>query len=71
MINTYFMCLFYVLQHVGSREGVAQKIDADTRLKIDEMNRALASQKEPVIIDVLNFIYAITPELHKNYKNKA
>lgn len=58
-----------LLQHVGSREGVAAKIDTETRQRIDEMNRALLNQKEPVIGDVLNFIYAIKPELHKNYKN--
>ncbi|XP_050090070.1 V-type proton ATPase subunit G [Anopheles aquasalis] len=55
-------------KHVGSREGVSNKIDADTRVKIDEMNRALNTQKEPVIQDVLSFVYAIKTELHKNYR---
>lgn len=59
------------LQHVGSKDQVAAKIDADTRTKLDEMNRALQTQKEQVIYEVLEFIYAIKPELHKNYKNAA
>jgi hypothetical protein len=32
------------------------------------MNRALAQKKEPVMMDVLNFVYAITPEIHKNFQ---
>uniref|UniRef100_U5EK77 V-type proton ATPase subunit G n=1 Tax=Corethrella appendiculata TaxID=1370023 RepID=U5EK77_9DIPT len=55
-------------KHIGSREGVASKIDADTRNKIDDMNRAVGIRKEPVINEVLQFIYAIKPELHKNYR---
>ncbi|XP_067615441.1 V-type proton ATPase subunit G [Eurosta solidaginis] len=54
-------------KHMGSREGVAAKIDADTRNKIAEMERAIASRKEPVISEVLQFVYNISPELHKNY----
>lgn len=59
----------FPFQHAGSREGVAQKIDSDTKIKISEMNSALTQKKEPVINDVLHFIYAIKTELHKNYKN--
>lgn len=35
------------------------------------MNRNLSSQKESVIKNVMDFIYDIKVELHKNYKNKA
>lgn len=52
---------------MGSREGVAAKIDADTVLKIDEMNRAIQSHKSLVIQDVLGLVYDIKPEVHKNY----
>ena len=62
------LCCFSSSQHVGSREGVSNKIDADTRVRIDEMNRALATQKEPVIQDVLSFVYAIKTEVHKNQR---
>jgi V-type H+-transporting ATPase subunit G len=57
------------LQHAGSKDQVAAKIDADSRQKLDEMNRALQQYKENVITEVLGFIYAIKPELHKNYQN--
>lgn len=53
---------------MGTREGVASKIDAETQIRLQEMIRALAANKEPVIEEVLNFVYDITPELHKNYR---
>ena len=55
---------------MGSREGVAAKIDADTRVKLDDMERAIGSRKEPVIQEILQFVYNITPEMHKNYAKK-
>lgn len=54
-------------KHMGSREGVAAKIDADTRTKLSEMDRSISTRKEPVIEEVLQFVYNISPELHKNY----
>lgn len=33
---------------MGSREDVAAKIDVDTKRRIEDMNRAIQSQKEPV-----------------------
>lgn len=35
-------------KHMGSREDVASKIDVDTKRRIEDMNRAIQSQKEPV-----------------------
>ncbi|XP_026750746.1 V-type proton ATPase subunit G [Galleria mellonella] len=55
-------------KHMGTREGVAAKIDAETKVKIDEMNRMVQSQKDAVIKDILNLIYDIKPELHINYR---
>ncbi|CAG9812309.1 unnamed protein product [Chironomus riparius] len=55
-------------KHVGSKDQVAAKIDADTRTRIDEMHRALQTHKEKVIMEVLEHIYAIKTELHKNYQ---
>lgn len=54
---------------MGSREGVASKIDADTNVKLQEMNRQLSSNKETVIKSILDFVYDIQPELHKNYRD--
>lgn len=33
---------------MGSREDVAAKIDQETKLRIEDMNRAVVSHKEPV-----------------------
>uniref|UniRef100_T1DFK6 V-type proton ATPase subunit G n=1 Tax=Psorophora albipes TaxID=869069 RepID=T1DFK6_9DIPT len=55
-------------KHIGSREGASNKIDAETRVRIADMERALLTQKEPVIKDVLEYVYAIRMELHKNYQ---
>ncbi|XP_059061289.1 V-type proton ATPase subunit G [Achroia grisella] len=55
-------------KHMGTREGVAAKIDAETKVKIDEMNRMVKSQQDAVIKDILNLIYDIKPELHINYR---
>lgn len=55
---------------MGSREGVAARIDKDTNVKLEEMNRALATHKEVVMQDVLRFVYDIVPELHKNYRQE-
>nr|XP_023020672.1 V-type proton ATPase subunit G-like [Leptinotarsa decemlineata] len=35
-------------KHMGSREDVASKIEVDTKRRIEEMNKAIISQKEPV-----------------------
>lgn len=55
-------------KHMGTREGVAAKIDAETRVKIDEMNKMVQAQQEVVIKDILNLVYDIKPELHVNYR---
>ena len=52
---------------MGSREGVAAKIDADTVLKIEDMTRAIHSHKQLVIQDILGLVYDIKPEVHKNF----
>lgn len=35
---------------MGTREGVAAKIDAETKVKIEEMNKMVQMQKEAVSI---------------------
>ncbi|XP_026466149.1 V-type proton ATPase subunit G-like [Ctenocephalides felis] len=57
-------------KHMGSREGVAARIDADTRVKIDQMNKAVSVQKDPVMYEILKLVYDIKPELHKNYRKE-
>lgn len=52
---------------MGSREGVAAKIDADTVVKIEEMNRAISLNKNAIINDIIGLVYNIKPEVHKNF----
>ncbi|XP_067006119.2 V-type proton ATPase subunit G [Anabrus simplex] len=55
-------------KHMGSREDVAARIEADTKVKIDEMNKAVVQHKEAVIQKILELVYDIKPELHKNFR---
>ncbi|BES87804.1 Vacuolar ATP synthase subunit [Nesidiocoris tenuis] len=55
-------------QHMGSREDVAARIDADTRQRIEEMTKAVNVNKEPVIAKILELVFDIRPEVHKNYR---
>ncbi|XP_055686708.1 V-type proton ATPase subunit G-like [Lutzomyia longipalpis] len=57
-------------KYMGSREGVAAKIDSDTKVKIEEMNRMLVANKEAVVQELLDLVYDIKPEVHKNYQLK-
>lgn len=54
-------------QHMGSKESVAAKIDADTHVKIDEMNRSISSNRPQLIQELLDLVYDIQPALHRNY----
>lgn len=54
-------------KHMGSREGVAAKIDADTVIKIEEMSRSISTNKTSLIDEILTLVYDIKPQLHKNY----
>lgn len=53
---------------MGSKEDVAACIDAETRVKIDEMNKAVITHKTPVMQKILELVYNIKPELHPNYR---
>lgn len=55
-------------QYMGSREGVASKIDVDTQKKLQEMLQQLTATKEPVIHALLDYVYDIQANLHKNYR---
>ena len=53
---------------MGSKEGVAAKIDADTRVKIEEMERSILTNRPQLIQELLDLVYDIKPQLHKNYE---
>lgn len=53
---------------MGSKESVAAKIDADTRIKIEEMSRSISTHRPVLIQELLDLVYDIKPQLHKNYE---
>lgn len=55
---------------MGSRDGVAAKIDSDTLVRIDEMHKLCDTNKAQVITELLTLVYDINPELHRNYLPK-
>ncbi|KAJ8680415.1 hypothetical protein QAD02_016202 [Eretmocerus hayati] len=58
-------------KHMGSKEDVATRIDADTKVKIEEMNKQISAHKDVVMHQILDLVYNIKPELHKNYTYNA
>lgn len=59
----------YEQKHMGSRDDVATRIDAETRLKIEAMSKNVSSNKDKVIDDMLAKILSdIQPQLHKNLR---
>ncbi|XP_031845537.1 V-type proton ATPase subunit Vha13 [Nomia melanderi] len=57
-------------KHMGSKEDVAARIEADTKVKIEDMNQAVSVHKDMVMLTILKLVYNIQPELHKNYRNE-
>ena len=57
-------------KNVGSKDDIAAKIEADTKVKIEAMNRSVASNKEVVIQSLLSLCCDIKPEVipHKFLK---
>ena len=45
---------------MGSREDVAARIEADTKIKIDEMNKAVTAHKEAVSEAKLSLFHVIS-----------
>lgn len=58
-------------KHMGSKEDVAARIEADAKVKIEEMGKSVAKNKGAVIGEILNLVYDIKPELHKNFQVAA
>lgn len=58
-------------KNAGSKEDIAAKIEADTKVKIEAMNRSVASNKAEVISNLISLVCDIKPEVHKNYRGGA
>ena len=53
---------------MGSKDDIAAKIEADTKVKIEAMNRSVASNKEVVIQSLLSLCCDIKPEVIQRKK---
>jgi len=59
----------YERQHMGSRDDIAVKIEAETRVRMDVMNKSVVAAKDKVIEDLLGrVICEVKPELHRNLR---
>merc|ERR1712096_530313 len=58
-------------KNIGSKDDIAAKIEADTKVKIEAMNRSVATNKDTVIASLLTLACDIKPEVHKNYRQVA
>lgn len=58
----------YEVEHMGSREDIASKIEADTRTRIEMMNKAMNVNKDKVIEHLLALVCEIKPDMHRNLK---
>lgn len=59
----------YEKKHMGSREEEQQRIDVDTRAKLDIMNKTVSTAKDKVIENLLNMVINnVEPKLHKNLR---
>ncbi|XP_023331247.1 V-type proton ATPase subunit G-like [Eurytemora carolleeae] len=55
-------------KHHGSKEDIALRIEADTKVKIEAMNRSVAANKDKVIESLIGLVVDIQPKVHKNYR---
>ncbi|CAG7725676.1 unnamed protein product [Allacma fusca] len=58
-------------KHLGTREGTAACIDAETNKKIEAMRHHVADNREQVIKRLLEIVCDIKPELHRNYRRNV
>lgn len=63
-----FNILIVFPQHLGSRDDVAAKIEADMHSKMQSINQCMAANKEQVIQQMIKYIYEIKPAIHKNIR---
>ncbi|XP_013419940.1 V-type proton ATPase subunit G-like [Lingula anatina] len=58
----------YEAKVLGSKGDTEAKIDQNTRLKIEEINRNVQKQREQCLQRLLSLVYDIKPEMHHNMK---
>ncbi|XP_067634742.1 V-type proton ATPase subunit G-like [Eurosta solidaginis] len=60
----------YEAKYMGSREGAAMKIEAETIVKLEELKGAVENRKDILINDLLDLVYNIKAVVHRNYTKK-
>lgn len=59
----------YEQQHMGSKSDVIARIEAETRVKLDAMNKNVVVAKDAVIEQLLDRVISdIKPQLHRNLR---
>ena len=64
-------CIYNVcvtVQNAGSKDDFAAKMKTETEQRLQTIDKEVAANKEKVIDRLLELIYDIKPEVHKNYK---
>jgi len=56
------------VKHHGSKEDIALRIEADTKVKIEAMNRSVDAHKEQVMDSLIELVCDIKPQIHRNYR---
>ncbi|KAI9580706.1 hypothetical protein GQX74_013207 [Glossina fuscipes] len=64
------VCVNGICKRMGSREDAAAKVRADTQVKLSQMVKAIANRQDPVIKEILQYIYQIKPEKCRNFQRK-
>lgn len=57
-----------MIQNAGSKDDFAAKMKVDTDNKLRAIDVEVQANKEKVMDRLLELIYDIKPEVHKNYK---
>ncbi|XP_066143373.1 V-type proton ATPase subunit G-like [Euwallacea fornicatus] len=57
----------YEARHMGSKEDVAAKIDKDTEILLNNMEKVLEENKDKVIEELISLCIDITPVAHPNF----
>lgn len=57
----------YEAAHMGSKDDIAARMEAETNQKLDEMNQLVALHKKAVVNKLLELTYSVKPEVHRNF----
>ncbi|XP_064457656.1 V-type proton ATPase subunit G-like [Ornithodoros turicata] len=58
----------YEAAHMGSKDDIAAKIEAETKEKLHEMHLLVGEHKDAVISKLLEFSYDVKPQVHQNFR---